>query len=255
MPSAFSWPLVVLSALTGSGAGYLGSRVLSLDSHMQHYDTESTRLVLSVFMAAWQKCIDDYVERKINSEHCLQASLYRHLANALPKRYAIYAEAVVKLSEATKAAEAKDVAKVDLLICEEQVVVAAIEIKFTPRKAPKVPDVKKDLSSLACISNRRNLNERCLIAMPRFHSEDEPTLTLEIRSQRKLIFASFCTKESTAMQRGSFWKSHRPESGYWEKCEAYPPNMCVAMAYTDDSGTACADFFGPGFDRIRQVSN
>jgi hypothetical protein len=236
--------------------GFADSRPLTqaltfpLDFHMPHHDTESTTLVSLIFIAAWRKCIDDYIERRINSEHCLQASLYRHLTNALPKQYSVYTEAVIKLSEATKAAEAKNVAVVDLLICEERTVIAAVEIKFTPRKTPKVSAVKKDLTSLASISNRRNLHERCAIEMPRFHSRDAPTLTLDILSQRKLIFAAFCTEESAAMKPELFWNMHRPETGYWEGRSIYPKNICIAMAYTSDGGIANPHFFGPGFERI-----
>lgn len=217
---------------------------------MKNYDTESTTLFLRTFTAAWQKCIDDYESRRINSEHCLQASLYRHLANALPEKFIVYAEVPVKMSESSQTATTKETSKIDLLICEERAIIAAIELKFTPRGAPIEPKIKKDLTSLAYISNRRDLKERCEIEIPRFHSKEDETLKLEILSQRKLIFAAFCTKESQSMKQNTFWQHHKPENGYWGQHDSYPTNICVAMAYTQNNGTATADFFGPGFQRV-----
>lgn len=219
---------------------------------MKQYDTESTDQVLLIFKAAWLKSIEDYKKRKINSEHCLQASIYRHLVNEFPETYTVYAEAVVKLSEATKLSDEKTVAKIDLLICRNHDVVAAIEIKYIPRDKPKIKCVRKDLTSLSCISKRRDLGERCFIEIPRFRNEDSDVLALNVLSQRKLIFAAFCAEESTSMQPAAFWKAHRPQTGYWERHESYPKNLCVAIAYANKNGEARTNFFAPGFARISE---
>lgn len=218
---------------------------------MTQYDTESTRQVLSVFKVAWLSSIEDYENRKINSEHCLQASLYRHMVNSLPEIYTVYVEAVVGLSDAIKEETGKRVAKIDFLVCQGDEVVVAIEIKYIPRGIPKVVDIRKDLASLSCISNRLRLSDRCFIEIPRFRSEDVAILILQVLSQRKLIFASFCSDDAPSMLAGNFWSEHRPRVGYWDRVASFPLNLCVAMAYTSADGKARPAFFGPGFDRMR----
>ena len=219
---------------------------------MQQHDNESTRVVLSAFMLAWRRSIEDYQRRKINSEHCLQASLYRHLMNSLPECYTVYAEARITLSPNTVDVQEKKYAVIDLLVCQEDSVIAAVEIKYVPRKWPTKENVRKDLTSLAYISNRRNVDDRCSIDIQRFQSEDAEKLELKVTRYRKLIFAAFCLENSESLNPESFWANHCPNSGYWEGRNSEPPNLCVALAYTERNGNATPKFFGPGFDRMTE---
>lgn len=214
-------------------------------------DTEDTSLVLQHFQEAWELSIDDYKCRKLNSEHCLQASVYRHLVNSLPNTFSVYTEAVVRLSENAQQPSQSKV-KIDLLICKGQEIIAAIEIKYTPRGQPKTKAIQKDLASLSHITKRRNRADRCSIEMNRFYTQDSHALSFKIPTQRKLIFAAVCASDSSSMSKQQFWKTHRPPSGYWSDKNNYPTHLCVAMAYTNSQGGANSSFFAPGFDRINK---
>ena len=217
---------------------------------MQLRDTPATTTALRAFQLAWQKVVDDYTQREINSEHCLQAALYRHLRNILPNSFKIYAEAVVRLSKNGKADTGKSNVVMDLLVCENITIVAAIELKYTPRTEPNAEKVKKDLTSLAHISNRKKLDDRVKIEMPRFRLSDGETLELNIATQRKLIFAAFCSDEGTSLSEANFLQNFRPDTGYWKNIKKLPPNLCVALARTADTGKASPIYYGPAFERI-----
>jgi hypothetical protein len=218
---------------------------------MSVIDTAVTEQVLRAFQSAWSKSIADYALRRLNAEHTLQSALYHHLRCELPADFNIYTEAVIRLSESAVEEAEKRKVVVDLLICDGTVIVAAIEIKFTPRGMPTIASLKKDVSSLSCISNRRNLEHRVSIEMPRFRSRDSDSLRLSILTHRKLIIAAyFDGREASALSSDSFWAEVKPDSGYWKDSAERPKNLGVALARTDDSGQATAHFFGGPFERL-----
>ena len=214
-------------------------------------DTASTSLVLFAFQLAWRKTIEDYERRQINSEQCMQASLYRHLKNCLPTSFSVFSEAVVRLGENAISETNKQKVVVDLLICEDKSIVAGIEIKYAPRGAPDTEQIRKDLTSLSHITIRRRHADRVKIEMPRFRHVDSDTMDFEILLQRKLIFAAFCSSDVDTLYEGAFWTNFRPIHGYWKKTTTAPPNLCVALAHAAANGTALPTFFGPAFERIR----
>ena len=214
-------------------------------------DTASTSLVLFAFQLAWRKTIEDYERRQINSEQCMQASLYRHLKNCLPASFSVFSEAVIRLGENAVSETNKQKVVVDLLICENTSIVAGIEIKYAPRGEPDPEKIRKDLTSLSHITNRRRHADRVKIEMPRFRQIDADTLELEILLQRKLIFAAFCSSVAPTLCEDDFWTNFRPIHGYWKNTVTAPPNLCVALAQAADNGTALPRFFGPAFERIK----
>ena len=216
-------------------------------------DTPSTSLVLFAFQLAWRRTIEDYEQRQINAEHCLQASLYRHLKNSLPSAFSVFSEAVVRLGENAINETGKQKVVIDLLVCEHRTIVAAIEIKYTPRGEPNPDNVRKDLTSLSHITNRHRHADRVKIEMPRFRQTDNDTLELSILSQRKLIFAAYCSDDSknlSIQSVNSFWSNFQPHQGYWKNTSTFPPNLCISLAAAGEDGTAKPVFFGPAFDRI-----
>lgn len=220
---------------------------------MNTYDTASTSLVLHAFKAAWIRCTTDYIERRINSEHCLQSSLYRHLLNELSSHpeYKVFVETVILLSETAKDESPKKKVIVDLLVCENSEIVAAIELKYTPRATPKSETVTKDLTSLSHITNRKEVKQRCEIKNKRYRNDDQDSVPLTILSARKIIFAAFCTEESSRLQEDEFWHTHRPKTGYWKDNAAIPPNLAIALSLTNNTGGANPVFFGRAFDRLK----
>lgn len=217
-------------------------------------DTEDTDRVLRAFQSAWSWSISDYEQRRINSEHTLQSSIYHYLRASLPENYDVYTEAVIRLSEAATEMQSKRKVVVDLLVCLEREIIAAIELKYTPRGAPTLESLKKDVRSLSCITNRRNLENRVAIEMPRFRSSDGDSLRLSISRHRKLILAAYFNgRENCALSEGSFWRELRPEAGeYWSNFGHSPKDLGVALARTDDSGRADPCYFGGPFERLKR---
>lgn len=218
---------------------------------MSKRDTEETTIALRSFQSAWLKAIDDYASRDINSEHCLQSSLYRHLKNILPNEFHVYVEAVVR--HGNEGEPKKEKVVVDLIVCHKNVITLGIELKYIPRGKPESADIKKDISSLFHITAKKLHEDRVSIEMPRFLSADKLALELQIAPQRKLIFAAFCMKEAEDMWEKNFWKKlelDELDTGYWKRKNSFPPNFCVALAQTADNGKASPMFFGPAFDRL-----
>ena len=221
---------------------------------MNNRYTQSTSFVLFTFQLAWRCVVEDYQNRQISSEQCLQSALYRHLKNSLPNAFSVFSEAVIHLSDNYVLENNKSKVVVDLLICEDSTIVAAEELKYTPRIEPNRANIRKDLTSLSHITNRRQHGDRVRIEMPRFRQTDGDSLKLQISKQRKLIFAAFCMQEATALCEGQFWKNFYPTTGYWSGASAVPPNLRVALAHTDNSGKAAPQFFGPAFERIKTAT-
>jgi hypothetical protein len=210
---------------------------------------ESTAFV-EAFSSAWEESIKDYVARRINSEHCLQASLYLHLRSLLPVGYRVFVEAVVRLGEAGSTDTGKSKVVVDLLIEHDGLVVGAVELKFTPRGEPTTDGVRKDLTSLAFLTSRRATEDRVRIEMPRFRHSEQGSLQLKILPQRKLVFAAFCSDESSLLRRQHLWQRACPQTGMWEGRPTHPKNLAVFLALTKGDGTALTEAYGPPLARL-----
>lgn len=214
------------------------------------HDTPETLCFLRAFTMAWTKTLDDYCGRSLNSEHCLQASLYHYLRGCLPSSYRVFCEAVVHFGINTATDTGKDKAVIDLLVEHDCKIVGAIEIKFTPRGEPAHEDICKDLVSLSTLTNRRTHADRVRVEMPRFRSANNEPLVLSILPQRKLIFAAYCSEETSALDKDMFWNSpRRPTIGYWAERNKFPPNLGVALAKTNLTPSAKPVFYGPPFER------
>lgn len=219
-------------------------------------DPPETVVFLSAFREAWRRTIHDYVDRLINGEHGLQASLYYHLRGLLATNYRIYPEVVVQLGRTGASETAKKKVVVDLLIEANKKIVGAIELKFTPRGKAADDDIRKDLTSLAFLTNRRSEADRVTIEMPRFRGADSDALTLAILPQRKLIFAAYGDKEVLHNFEQCFWhESRRPTSGYWMNKRTFPRNFGIALVKTSSTEEPAASFFGPPFLRLDLSAN
>ena len=213
-------------------------------------DTPTTTEFLLAFQKAWLNSTKDYAALRINSEHTLQAALYHHLRLALPDGFSIFTEAVIRLPEQTANETGKQKVVVDLLVSHARQIVAAIELKYTPRGRPAESAVKKDLLSLSRVTNRRDTKDRVAIEMPRFRSEDADVLELSIAPQRKLVFAMYCKQEASEFDERKFWTWSKPDTGYWADAKLQPRNLGVALARADKKGSAECEYFGGPFDRL-----
>ena len=219
-------------------------------------DTEETTVFLKALKAAWKKSLEDYKDRKINGEHTLQASMYRRLCNQLPATYSVFTEAVIRLRNAGVTETSKNKVVVDILIAHELMVIGAIEVKFTPRGSAPDKHIRKDLTSLAFLTNRRAGEDRVSIEMPRYCGTDADPITLSVHPQRKLIFATYCAADAKYAQEEEFWREdRRPVSGYWKETAAMPPNFGAVLVATSTDGQHQIKHFGAPFKRLpEQVS-
>jgi len=219
-------------------------------------DTPDTTEFLHVFRLAWQETVKDYSARRINGEHGLQASLYRHLLAQLPQRFRVFVEAVVRLGDTGVSDTSKKRVVVDLLIEANCKVVGAIEIKFTPRGQANDLAIRKDLTSLAFLTSRRARADKVTIDMPRYRGTGSEELALTILPQRKLIFAAYCGADASYASEQMFWQEpRRPQSGYWKDRTILPQNFGVALVTTSETFEPEATFFGPPFRRLDGAAN
>jgi len=216
---------------------------------MSALDSESSTEVLAAFKSAWTATTREYIQRRLNSERCLQAYLFFHLKRKLSSDYNIFVEATIRIpKEIGTNTEEKRVA-VDMLVCKGKTVYAAIELKFSPKGQSRLAGIKKDILSLSDIRKRRSKSDRVRIELPRYRNSASELMSLNIHSTRKLIFAAFGKVDGSRLNKDIFWASHIPKEGRWKSASECPPQFCVALAQTDNQGGAYPIFFGPPFDR------
>ncbi len=204
-------------------------------------------VVLSAIKYAWKKTMRDYKEFRLNSERCLQSSLYHHLRLRLPNEFRIYIEPVVKFADGQgNECKTRKIA-IDTLICKDKSIVAAIEIKFAPLRKPGNLAIGKDLLSLSRVTNRKARSDRVSIELPRHRNSGIKTPKLEIAKDVLLIFAAYCTDESTDFTAQTFWKAYKPEAGSWAMKRQLPQRLAVMLAKTKDNSEVKEHFFGKPF--------
>jgi hypothetical protein len=102
-------------------------------------------LIKQQIIRAWGRSIrGDYCKQRINSERSLQASFWSHLNQQLGKNRRLFIEPTVRLG--TKRIMP------DIVVCNSRSVIAAIELKYTPRAWPRF---RKDIRSLAAIATTK----------------------------------------------------------------------------------------------------
>jgi len=234
-------------------AGHPSCQTLCVkEKNINASDNAITSEVIRAFQSAWIESTKDYAARLINSEHTLQAAVYHHLRCTLRQDFSVFTETVIRLQDGVADETKKSKVIVDLLVCHQAEIVAAIEIKYTPRGAPTAESARKDVLSLSRIKNRRSLADRVSIEIPRFRNSESDALILSISPLRKLIFAAYCKQNSPTLQKSQFWLNFCPSSGYWRDSRSMPKNLGVALAQTDEKGMAECDFYGGPFERLTE---
>jgi hypothetical protein len=203
-------------------------------------ETENAvRTTVAAFKNAWKATISDYSKKKINSERCLQAALYFHLRKRLSSAYVIYIEPAVRIGSGEKLF-------IDTLICRENTVLLAAELKYKPKHYPSKKNVASDLQKLMRFRNRRSKEDQVKVELRRYlAAEDDETIALSIAPNRRIVFASYCRDGVGSMNADSFWVAHRPWLKRGRK-KVTPPRLLVCLAKACNDGTAKPEFFGRG---------
>lgn len=208
--------------------------------------SENSTAILRAFASSWESCIKEYKARRINSERCLQAYLFHFLTKQLGNKFQIFVEATVRIPTDEGPNNYKRVA-IDTLICVDDVVYAAIELKYSPKGQSKESGIRKDLLSLSHVKNRRSKADKLVIEMPRYRSNDVGK-QLSVNKSVRLIFAAFFKDSGRRVRPDAFWESHRPSTGRWKKVKkTMPQRLGIALAYTNEVGGANPELFGPAF--------
>lgn len=211
-----------------------------------------TEKALTALRRAWTAVCHDYGERKLNSEGCLQASLYFHLRRMLEEQerpeehgyrgFRVFVEAFVTLPgvpadpEVDEPAAGASYIRVDMIVCKGSELLVAIELKYKPRVFPDYDDLRKDLTSLDQMRNRARRDQRVTIELQRHRdTEAGDPLKLKISPEAKMVLGVFCS-DRHRVDLQSFWKEARPLAGRWAKSfrEHLPPKLGLCMAYATD---------------------
>jgi hypothetical protein len=227
------------------------------------FDTPRTDEFLTVFQSAWKATMLDYDQRRINSEHTLQANLYHHLLRLLPPtgEYRVFAEVTMHAKHYEAPSESLR-RVIDLLVVHKSSgdvlsnVIAAIELKYTPRAMPLPTNIEKDLRSLELVSVRRERKSRVELPFERFLAsgpgEEEE---FKVSSQRKLIYACVIKDlRSSQFTEELFWSTFKLETWRGKARTTLPDNLLVAVGKTHPTGPSVLDFFGPPINRLKSNS-
>ena len=95
-----------------------------------------------VFSNSWAEVENDYNHGLLNSERCLQASIYRALRAHAPETLTTFVEPELSYES--------EKCRPDLVICDGENVCAIVEIKFTPHWYPHYKRDIAKLRKLAC---------------------------------------------------------------------------------------------------------
>jgi hypothetical protein len=206
-----------------------------------------TTKILEAFKTSWGASIKAYKEKRLNSERCLQANLFHFLTKNLGKEFQIFVEATVRIPQVDGTKSTKKVL-VDTIVCCDDVVYAAIELKYSPKGQSRKTGIRKDLASLSHIKNRRSVKDKLVIEMPRYRNPEGDVKKLTVDKSVRLIFAAFLRESGSRTSPSTFWIEHRPAVGRWAGKRSIPPRLGVAIAQADEEGTATPLYFGSAFD-------
>ncbi|MGF6877406.1 hypothetical protein OKW35_006885 [Paraburkholderia sp. MM5477-R1] len=216
--------------------------------------------VLAVVEDAWKATCADYDSRTLNSERCLQAAFYFHLRSNLNQHigYVIFVEATVTLPKTAEDENASFSAKggkriaIDTLVCKDDRILIAIELKYAPRGFPGGDGIRKDLLSLSRIRNHSAKAKRVEIEIARHHETNSGNrLVLTISPHAKMLLGIFCRAPRQPRQAEEFWNLYRPSEGPWSgRVRGAPPRLGLCFGYAPEPGTskpAMVHFVGQPF--------
>lgn len=219
------------------------------------------RVVYQAFEKAWIACCDDYDDARINAEHTLQAALYFHLRSRLEsKKYVVLTELKGNLSDSQQTVSGKFKDVLDLVVARRISdkkgrrfeILAAIELKYSPRSVPSDEAIRKDLTRLSRVWRNRERDSRSDYEVVRFNGH---STQVDVLNERVLIYGLVVADDKASKGlRDSFWSGKRvPKEGRWVIVR-HPPRLVIAHCLTskDDNGNpkqSKFDFVGPLHDK------
>ena len=197
---------------------------------------------------AWKRCCSDYDAYAMNSERCLQAAFYFHLRTALQKAgYTIYIEAkvIVPSPAGSKIAKGAPPPKVrnifiDTLICKNNKIVLAVELKYKPKSKSSAIEIAKDLTSLSHMRNQVLEGKMLSVELARHTaSKENGALRLRISPDARMLLGIFARSSYVdQLTEEEFWAAHPlPESARWatHKGKRLPPRLGLCLASAQGS--------------------
>ena len=182
----------------------------------------------TAFIDSWCESMLDYAHKRINSEKCFQAILFSSIRNKLSAEYTIYVEATIWLPDGRRQ-------YIDLLICRQNLVVAAIELKYKPKAELSKIGMYSDLEKLLNLRNYKSRSARIAVEVKRFLGKSKTEReTFLFAPNRRIIFAGYCRADKIADKTDSFWKAHRSAlSGPASRRNTIPPKLMICLARTE----------------------
>ena len=191
-------------------------------------------VALQALQKAWAATARDYDLRRLNSERCVQASIYHHLRKELKAPgFTVYVEPYLSIGGAKPC-------YVDLLIVHSGRVVLALELKYKPSSKPSRRSVAADLSKLIQLKHRRASVDRTGIVIRRFLAEKQEKLHLEVAPRSFAVFAAFVKESAFSTTRKAFWDEHRNDTvaPNGAPAKSMPNRLVTLIAATKLSGKA-----------------
>lgn len=203
---------------------------------MLHLEVQC-QAVEAAFIESWHDTLNDYAQRRINSEKCLQASLYAGLRTRLKGDYRVFVEATVWPPEGSHQA-------IDLLICHNNYIVGAIELKYKPKVKIHRIGMYSDITKLLKLRNRRSTASKIKVEMRRYVGDTRKDKELfDFAPERRVIFGGYCQSEKGISS--DFWKTHR--AGFAEPLlsrRTPPAKLLICLARTDANLTVLSEIIG-----------
>lgn len=193
-------------------------------------------IALEALQKAWTATAKDYDLRRLNSERCVQASIYHHLRRKLKRpEFTIYIEPYLSIGDAKPC-------YLDMLVAHGGNVVLALELKYKPNSKPSRRSVAADLSKLVQLKNRRASADQTGIHIGRFLSEKTEKLTLGVAPRSIAVFAAYVKEGAFPTTRKSFWAEHREVTvgSNGRVLNSMPNRLVTLIAATKIDGKASA---------------
>ena len=191
----------------------------------------------AAFEKTWHESLIDYAQRRINSEKCLQASLYAGLRAKLSNEFRVFVEATIWLPDGKRQS-------IDLLICHGKLVVSAIELKYKPKAKIHNIGMYADINKLLNLRNYRAKSESINIEIRRYVGDSKKDKeSFKFAPDRRIIFGAYCQNDD--IQATLFWKTHRASlSAPASSRRTPPPRLMICLARTDASLAVLSQMVG-----------
>ncbi len=145
-------------------------------------------LIKSQIIQAWNQSIEeDYCNRRITSEQCLQASFWSHLNHAVSRSRRIFIAPTFSMR--TKGGIRRIVP--DLVVCNTREVISVIEVKFCPGDHPRY---KKAIENLAAIAEHRN---QISVDLQQLHDKDKQLKNFSMSKHILFVWACVHAKNNS----------------------------------------------------------